>query len=105
MPMDDAIAETKIQCVSPSGESFTSVLRVGRPRMDERDMWYCSLSMDGMFQEDRPLFGDTSLQALCLALDFAQGRLQHFVSCGGKLFIPGTSEEFPLSAYFGSRHT
>jgi hypothetical protein len=85
--MEDAIAQTEIQCVSPSGDSFTSILRVGRPRLDDRGMWSCSLSMDGLFREDRPLFGDDSLQAFCLATDFARSQLQDFVLRGGQLFI------------------
>jgi len=100
--MEDAIAQAEIQCVPPSGDSFTSILRVGRPCLDDRGTWSCSLSMDGLFHEDRPLFGDDSLQALCLAMDFARGQLQDFVSRGGQLFIPGTKDSFPLNAYFPS---
>src|ERR1039457_2539449 len=102
LSMEDAIAETEIQCVSLSGHSFTSILRVGRPRLHDRGMWSCSLSMDGLFHEDRPLFGDDSLQALCLAMDFARSQLQDCVSRGGQLVIPGTRDAFPLNAYFAS---
>src|SRR5687768_12643579 len=98
--MNDTVAETEIECLSPSGESFTSVFRVGRPRIDERGMWACSLSMDGFFREDRPIFGADSLQALCLALAFAHSQLKGFVARGGQLFDPKTRDEFQLSAYF-----
>ena len=98
--MDDVIAQTDIHCVPPSGDAFTSTFRVGRPLRDVRGMWSCSLSMDGFFHEDRPLHGDDSLQALCLALAFAHSQLEGFVSRGGRLFVPGTRDEFPLDAYF-----
>ena len=102
--MNDAIAATDIHCVPPSGDAFTSTLRVGRPVHDPRGMWSCSLSMDGFFREDRPLHGDDSLQALCLALTFAHSQLQAFVSRGGRLLIPGTADEFPLEAYFRAQN-
>ena len=100
--MDDTIAQTEIHCVPSSGDSFTTTLQVGRPWQDDRGMWSCSLSMDNLFREDHPIFGDDSLQALCLALAFARSQLQDFVSRGGQLFIPGTRDAFPLNAYFAS---
>jgi hypothetical protein len=100
--MNDTVAETEFECVSPSGESFTSILRVGRPRIDAHGRWACALSMDGFFREDRPLFGEDSLQALCLALAFAHSQLKGFVARGGQLFCPKTRDEFPLSAYFAT---
>jgi len=58
--------------------------------------------MDGVLREDRPLYGEDSLQALCLALAHARDQLQDFVSRGGQLFMPGTRDELPLNAYFAS---
>ena len=98
--MEDTIAQTDIHCVPPAGAAFTSTLRVARPLPNVRGMWSCSLSMVGFFDEARPLHGDDSLQALCLALAHAHGQLEAFVSGGGRLFIPGSTDEFPLNAYF-----
>jgi hypothetical protein len=99
--MNDPIAETEIECVSPSGESFTSKLQVGRPYRDQRGMWCCSVSFGDLLREDQPHFGEDSLQALCLALSFARSRLQDFVARGGRLLIPGTQDEFAIDACFG----
>src|SRR4051812_30156162 len=101
--MDDPLAETKIQCVAASGESFTSPLRVYPPRREDRGMWSCAVSMGDLLREDQPLFGEDSLQALCLALSFARSRLQDFVARGGRLVIPGTEDDFSIDACFGTR--
>jgi hypothetical protein len=79
------------------------MLRVYLPRRDDRGMWSCGVSMGDLLQEDQPLFGEDSLQALCLALSFARSRLQDFVRGGGRLLIPGTQDEFSIDACFGTR--
>jgi hypothetical protein len=100
--MDDPIAETEIQFIAASGESFTSTLRVYRPRQDDRGMWSCAVSMDDLLREDELHFGEDSLQALCLALSFARSRLQDFVVHGGRVLIPGTEDDFSIDACFGT---
>lgn len=99
--MTDPFATCEFDCVSPTGEKFTFTVHLGRPTpvSDEPESgWRCPVTIpfDG---PTRDIYGVDSWQALCLALSLVHSQLADFIRRGGKLYHPGTTDEFTLNDF------
>jgi hypothetical protein len=77
---------------------------IGAPYRDGND-WACPVALDGIDGRYVDIRGDTSLQALCLAIALVRTRLAHRLAAGEVLLYPGIGRErldaAGLDALFG----
>ena len=99
--MTEPFATREFDCVRPTGERFAFTVHLGRPTpvsdVPESD-WRCPVTIpfDG---PTRDIYGVDSWQALCLALSLVHSLLADFIQRGGKLYYPGTTDEFTLNDF------
>jgi len=95
MTMDETaelVASLKLVGVDGDGGEHAILVGVATPRRQPTGEWACpTLSYD--FQEPRPIYGESSLQALCLGLSFIRLRLEDFLDKGGRLFLEDVRDE------------
>ena len=106
MHVDTWMAEERVVFVFPDGTRRDGRIGVGLPVQREQDA-QCPAVLEG-FEPTRQIFGDTTLQALLLAIRFLGMRLHDFLSRGGRVLYPeGANDDddgdvdFALSALFG----
>lgn len=97
--MDTPIASLHLTELTPSGEHKPIHIQVWCP-YDADGAWACSVFMDGLDSKPRTIYGEDSLQALCLALRMIRSELEGVLERGGRL-IDSEASEFPIQAYFG----
>lgn len=100
-PMD-TIAELELLEVAPSGRRSPVRVQVGRPRRFERGGWACPVLITTIDERVRDIYGEDSMQALCLAVRFVHRMLHSVVERGCRLVDPQEGSDFPLEAYFGN---
>lgn len=85
-------------------EEFPVTVSIGTPYPRGNGSWACSVELKGLHDRLADIVGDDSLQALCLAVQFAGTLLAAFIRRGGQLRNPGDDLEdsFSLEAYFGA---
>ena len=101
------IAEERVVFVQPDGTRVAGRIAVGLPTQAPENAW-CPVVLDGMERSTR-IGGETTLQALLLAVSFLGMRLHDFLSRGGRVLYPakgaGEAEtgdlDFALDALFG----
>jgi hypothetical protein len=101
--VNDMIASTELDWISPDGTKKRIVAGVGMPFESDR-CWLCPVTLDGLHQELPSIAGEDSLQAIVLALAFINTRLRHLLEDGGRLAIPEVGGDFPIEAYFRPWH-
>jgi hypothetical protein len=86
-----------------SPKEFPVQVSLGAPYSRDNGSWACPVELKGIHDPVADIVGDDSLQALCLAVQFAGRFLAAFVERGGRLRTAGDDLEdsFPLDAYFG----
>jgi hypothetical protein len=88
----DLVASMQLLAVDPEGGEHRFLVGVGRPHRQATGKWACpTLTHDA--QEARPIYGEHSLQALCLGLSHVRLRLEAFLDQGGRLFRPDGRDE------------
>jgi hypothetical protein len=75
-------------------------VEVGRPHADGRGAWACPILVDGPDSKPRDIYGEDSLQALCLGLRLVRTHLEGVLERGSRLVHSEDGSEFPLDAYF-----
>ena len=94
------IAEEEVVFVQPSGIRSVGRIAVGLPAQGPENAW-CPIALDGL-ERIGPIAGETTLQALLLAISFLGMRLHDFLSRGGRVLYPDQTEgDVVLSALFG----
>jgi hypothetical protein len=99
--MTEPFATREFSCVSPTGEQFAFTMQLGRPTpvSDEPESdWRCPVTIP-FDEQTRDIYGVDSWQALCLALSLVHSLLADFIQRGGKLYYPGTTDEFTLNDF------
>ena len=95
------VAQTKIKAMAPDGRTFSVRLGVGLPYEISKEVWACSVVLDGLQQRIPDMRGVDSWQALQLACQTIGQFLQYFVESGGKLYHDeGDDEELRLEDLF-----
>ena len=90
--------------LSAGGSKRRIVLRVGKPYCISPQEWACPVELQGFEPRHPDIRGQTSLQALCLAINLVRLRLKDFVKKGGKLLDTTDGSEWSLrdlAATFG----
>ena len=95
VPPTDFVASMNLIGVAPDGAEQVFVAGVGKPTRQPAGEWGC-LTVTSDDQEARPIYGETSLQALCLGLSFIRLRLEAFLETGGRLFWDDGRDEISL---------
>lgn len=70
--MKEPIAETKFNIKSPTGDSKTIHVEIGRPYPISSVEAACPVAMTGLYPNISDLHGTDTLQALALALEFVR---------------------------------
>jgi hypothetical protein len=99
--MTEPFATREFSCVSPTGDEFALTIQIGRPTRitDEPESdWRCPVTIP-FDSRPRDIYGVDSWQALCLALSLVHSVLTRFIQGGGKLYHPGTTDEFTLNDF------
>lgn len=88
----DFVASMTAIGVDADGNERHFVVGVARPLRQSTGEWACATRTH---DDDRPraVYGEDSLQALCLGLSFIRLRLEHFLEAGGRLFFPDGRDE------------
>ena len=98
--MDAPVASLKLVEVAPSGRRTPINVEVGRPHPDSRGAWACPVLVDGLDSKPRDIYGEDSLQALCLGLRLVRTHLEGVLERGSRLVYSDEGTEFPIDAYF-----
>ena len=86
--MADVIARESLFGTRAAGNRFAIEVSVGRPsRVDGLTVeeWTCPVTLSPFFEGVRDVHGNSSLQALCLALSLVIDSLEQFKAGGGSL--------------------
>jgi hypothetical protein len=94
----DAIAEEHVVLVSPSGKRIDSRIVVGRPTTGPENCW-CECALEGI-EPPYKLGGETTLQALSLALRTIRHRIEDLVSKGWRI-VNDEGDDVPVDAILG----
>jgi hypothetical protein len=81
----DEVAMSEFMFESAEGVKKRARLRVGRPYKARTGEWACPVQIRGVELRYPDIRGDTSLQALCLALSFLRSRIDDISAKGGKM--------------------
>lgn len=84
---------------SSDGTITATELKLFRPRDDGRGAYACLVSLSGTDNHKKDIYGEDSLQALCLGLRMFRLHLELILSRGSRLAYPDGTE-FQLSNYF-----
>lgn len=99
--MDSLIAETKMIGIYPDMREIEILASIGSPFRDLNGRWGCPAEISGIYGKLGPVYGEDSMQALCLALKLVYTLLKDFIEKGGKLVHPYDKSDFPLRAILG----
>jgi hypothetical protein len=91
--LGDVIAREVISGIKADGSAIAITVEIGRPFPwgdTTTTTWACTLRVDPLldrevYGEAREVYGEGSLQALCLAVWVMRGALDQFQNEGGKL--------------------
>ena len=98
--MEAAVANLKLIEVSPSGTRTQIYVEIGCPGPDGRGAWSCTVRVDGLDSKPREIYGEDSLQALCLALRLVRTHLEGALERGSRLVHADDESVFSLDNYF-----
>src|SRR5438477_13167194 len=82
------ISSIQLIQVSPNGERTPIQVEVSCPAPDGQGAWVCSVALEGLHSKPTNIYGEDSLQVLCLALRFVHSMLHDVLDRGGKLIDP-----------------
>jgi hypothetical protein len=98
----DFVASMNLIGVEPNGGERVFVVGVERPVRQPTGEWACPTVTHDR-PTSQPIYGEDSLQALCLGLSFIRLRLAAFLESGGRLFLDEGRDEIShgdLAAWF-----
>jgi hypothetical protein len=84
----------------PGGASLKVVLEVGAPFEDQPHEWVSTLSLKPLHKTEMKIRGESSLQAICLALALAKTLLDDVTEKGGRI-AHEDGQSVDLNATFG----
>ena len=87
--------------VDPRGKTSIEVLGVGLPVQRVSGEFACEVFLPGT-QKPTLIFGEDSLQALCLALSVLRKSVENLSSLGWKFYYRSSTEQYCFNAYFAS---
>ncbi len=105
--MREAIAEERVIFESPDGVRRPGLIRIEKPYSVDETEARCPIVMDGLHERMPDISGQSSLQALSLAVWLCASLLRDFVEAGGRILRPEVEgstageEELDLEQCFG----
>jgi hypothetical protein len=99
--MDDPIATLDLVRIKPDHSRGPIHVSIGRPRPDGKGAWGCSIFVDGIDTQERTIYGDNSMQALCLALGMIRFYLKEELRSGNRLVYSSGDDDFDVDLTFG----
>jgi hypothetical protein len=101
--MHEPVATLQLVEVWPNGQRVPAQVQIGKPFREDEGSWACPLLITTVDEKIRLMRGVDSMQALCLAVQFARQMLQLVLDRGGRLLYADEDADdcdFPVSAYF-----
>lgn len=98
----ELLAAMELVAIDRDGSERSFVVGVGRPHRRPTGEWAC-LTLSPDLSEPRPIYGEDSLQALCLGLSFIRRSLEHLLEGDRRLLWAETRDEISrddLGAWF-----
>lgn len=93
------VASDDILAIRPTGERITIEVRIGLPYKVSEIEWRCPVSLTPIYGSLHDAPGNTSFQAICLALALVFKLLTHFCEDGGSL-TNDDGTPYPLEAHY-----
>ena len=88
----------------PSGEKFLVLIKIGKPYeiKDGKgpDIARCPVSMKGLHENLRDVTGESTFQALTLAIGLVKRMLSYFIEDGGQIYMNDGKSKFEFKSYF-----
>ena len=85
-----------LELVSTDGKRTPFSIEVGDPFEDDR-CWCCPVNIPGLHDlNHKGIFGEDSVQSLCLALGFVKKLLESSTEDGSKICEVNSDDEWPL---------
>lgn len=82
------IASNELIWLKPDGSEVTVIVRVGMPYQPDGHEYRCPVEIVGFDGRYPDIAGESSLQALCLAIQLLATRLEELQKEGGSLVYP-----------------
>src|ERR1700679_654852 len=101
-----AIAKTELVRIRKNGDHVSVSIEVGQPYKTTDGVWCTPVALHGVDGRLPGIFGEDSLQSLCLAIEFIRARLEDVVEAGDRLIDskgPDEGVDFAIGAYFPKR--
>ena len=99
--MNDPIATLELVRVNPDNLRDPIHASIGRPQPDGKGAWGCSIFVNGIDAQERTIYGDDSMQALCLALGMIRFYLKEELRLGNRLVYSSGDDDFDVDVTFG----
>lgn len=90
--MIGVIAKRELVSVSQDGGKTKISIEIEAP-FESQGHFTCQINFIGLFDRRHQIHGDDSMQALCLAIRFANSLLENVVQEGGKFLYPDDGSE------------
>jgi phage/plasmid primase-like uncharacterized protein len=94
------IATLDLVEITADGSRNPLHIEIRAPQPDGRGTWRCTVSAGGDGRGSFDIYGEDSLQALCLGLRMVHSQLAASLARGGRLVCTDADDDFPLNAYF-----
>ena len=101
--MNDPIASQKLVQIKPDGARTPVLVSIGRPQPDNKGAWACPMFVEGLDSQERIIHGESSMQALCLAIGMSRFYLKEALRMGNRLVDSGEDSNFDIDVVFGVR--
>jgi len=99
--MEEYISELKLDFVDADNVKTVVSVCVGKPSWcSSMDAWKCEVLFGDKDSAPKEIYGNDSMQAVCLALKFIESSLIREEQKNINIFYHSTNDKFPVSAYF-----
>lgn len=98
--IDSGPIADRVFYATKDGDGFEIRLAVGRPYRTESGNWACPVAMDGFHERLNDIHGESSWQALMLAIRLVKVLLGLFIESGGKIYWAKDGQEMSLNELF-----
>lgn len=97
--MNDYIAKVNTRYVDAKGEQGDFTISIGRPSQQKTGEYACPVYLPDL-QQPTIIYGEDSLQALSLAMQFAAQHINDLLANGWQFFYPDSDFRIPFEVYF-----
>ena len=99
--MEEPIAEAHFIGIDSYYQEFEIGAFVGKPFLNSEGVWSCPAKLIGIYGCPENIYGENSLQALCLATGFLYKMILTFIQSGGRIKDADGQAEQYVGAVFG----